>query len=79
MSVLPIGLSVVPCIYMQTTCKYVVHTDARGFHRTGVTDICELACKCREPNPGSLQEKGVFLTTEPSHQPPNKGFCKVMW
>jgi hypothetical protein len=33
---------------------------------TGVTDSCELPCRCRESNPGRLEEQPVLLTAEPS-------------
>ena len=36
----------------------------------GVTDSCELPCRCWELNPGPLEEWSVLLTTEPFLQPP---------
>jgi hypothetical protein len=36
-----------------------------------VTDSCELPCGCWELNPDPLEEQPVFLSTEPSLQPPH--------
>ena len=40
---------------------------------TGVIDSCELSYGCWELNPGPLEEQPVFLTSEPSLQPPGRG------
>ena len=37
-----------------------------GFPGTGVTDGCELLCRCGESNVTPLKEQQVLLTTEPS-------------
>lgn len=36
---------------------------------TGFTDACERPCERWEPNPGTLEEQPVLLTTESSCQP----------
>ena len=41
------------------------------FPETEITDACEPLCGCQELNPGPLEEQLVFLTTEPSLQPPH--------
>lgn len=42
---------------------------------------CGLACRCWDMKPGPLQEKQVFITTEPFHQAPNYLFLasSVRW
>ena len=41
-----------------------------GFPGTGVPDSCELSCGCWELNLSPLEKQSVFLTSEPSLQPP---------
>lgn len=41
---------------------------------TGVIDDCELPCSSWEPILGPLEAQRMFLTTEPSHQPPKESF-----
>lgn len=40
--------------------------EAVKFPVAGVADTCELPCRCRELNPGSLEEQSAFLTHKPS-------------
>ena len=40
-----------------------------GCPGTGVTNRCELSCRCWELNRGPLEEQPVLLTIEPSLQP----------
>lgn len=40
----------------------------------GITDNCELPCRCWELNPGPLKEQPVLSIAEPSLQPPNDYF-----
>lgn len=61
-------LCVSVCIYVCTSYACLLPEEARravGVPGTGVTDSCEPPRKCWESNPGLLQEKLVFLTTEP--------------
>jgi hypothetical protein len=52
---------------------YVRVSDCPGI---GATDNYELTCGCWKLNLGPLKKQPVFLTTEPSLQPPNKSFLK---
>ena len=42
-----------------------VHVDIK-FAGTGVTDSCELPCRCWKSNPHHLEKQQVFLTSEVS-------------
>jgi hypothetical protein len=49
-----------------------VHCPCLQIHQKRVTDGCEPPCGCWELNLGPLEEQTVFLTTEPSLQPPER-------
>jgi hypothetical protein len=57
------------CTYVGTRRAPLLYSETRGTIRTpgtGVTDSCELLCRCWESNLGPLEEQPVLLVSEPS-------------
>jgi hypothetical protein len=59
------------CVYTVAVFRH-----SRRGHQIFVPDGCELPCGCWDLNSGSLEEKSVLLTAEPSHQHPLMGILR---
>jgi hypothetical protein len=62
---LPVCMSV---RYVHAWCPQRSNKDIKPLG-TGVTDGCELPCRCQEQDPGPLQKQQMLLISEPSLQP----------
>ena len=55
--------------YVCAPCAHLAPTKAIGSPGTGVTESCEIPCRCQNSNVGSVKEQPVFLTIVQSLQP----------